>query len=741
MNNDYNLGISTSISGSFINVLSVTSNSKHEAVHQFDPIDARRVRLTITNYDYGRYLVYDEVTQTYEEFKGSFLREVEIYTYVDAGYVDSETWPVVCMNLKDRFNIVDHDLINKDITDTDTDWNNSEEFFRYSDNVWDDPEKISFTRSGDYVITYEKIDSSGNARGSMEYLFDSNIYFEEGRYNVEFDTYENSYENEISLRLEGNYVIDCFADVLAAGWAHQIGKIDVPESGFYNIKGIQHIDPNYNWGIKNPTIYRSYGLSKWISVKRDIAENYSYDDNSNKYGEDYLSLIKVYGDIKYRPSEYSWWWSSTLSELDNDSMNVKVGSKSLKIMYPTSSGIDTLTFIEGDDFGSDIYYSPKDSLSFWWLVEDVNKLDVNFGDVTFGILNDAEVIYYKWDISSLTLVSGWNKIGLKFEDYSLTEPLKDLYNLYGFLDEKLDFRTNEKNLESFRIRYRGKGQSFITYLDDLKIERNIFEDDVKYGKGICLTGQDFLDIPLSGLTLEKGAIEFYLKPYCDSYGRDIFGQMNSKTLFSLVNNANDIIALNIKSGHWVEPVVGRIRKNLILFNIDESNLPLSAFIKRNEVVHFGLVWDNSGEFMDDGSTMRLYINGDLIVGSKVKWGVSDTKSINLRLGGCCTELSGNRDFWGSGIFQNLKIYNFCKTSFNINKEGVDKDLVFTANQFIQISKDNSNFYGIESANLPLEFLQVPAGEKKVVYIRSNKDNNFKQSRKTANLIIEWLISV
>jgi hypothetical protein len=745
MNKNYNLGVSTSISGSFTNVLNVTNNSEHEVLYQFDPVDARRIRLTITDYDYGRYLVYDEVTQTYEEFKGSFLREVEIYTYIDTGYIDSETWPVVCMNLKDRFNIVGHDLINKDVTDTDTDWDNSEDFFKYSDNIWDDPEKISFTREGDYVVAYEKIDTSGSspdyAKGSMEYLFDDNIYFEEGKYNVEWDAYEAEYENEISLRLEGNYTIDYFADNLAVGWVKQTGVIDVPEAGFYSVKGKQHITPDYSWGVRNPSIYRSYGLSKWIGVKRDTAENYSYDDDSDKYGKDYLSLIRIYGEIKYNPLEYNWWWSSSISSLDNDSINVKVGSKSLKISYPTSSGIDVVSFIEGDTFGEDVYYSPKDVLTFWWLIEDINKLDATFGDIIFGILNDAEVIYYQWRISSLNLVSGWNRIRLRFEDYDVTSPLKDLYSLYGFLDEELDFRTNRKDFQSFRLRYRGKGQPFTMNIDNLKIERNKFEDDVKFEKGLCLTGQDFLEIPISGITLEKGTIEFYLKLYCDSYGRDLFGQMNSRTLFTLTNNANNIIALNIKSGNWLEVVAGQIRKNLILFNIEESNLPLSAFIERDEVVHFGLAWDNGGEFMDDGSTLRFYINNELICGSKLKWVVGDTKSINLRIGGHNTELSGNRDFWGSGIFDNLKIYNFCKTDFNINVEGIEKDVTYVPNDFIEISKNDIDYYGIESKQLPLIFQQIPAGEKRTIYVRSNKNINFKQSKKTAAVVVDWLVSV
>jgi len=743
MNKDYTLGISTSVSGSFTTVLSVTSNSTHDVMHQFDPVYARRARLTITDYDYEGYSVLDPDTGLYDVFNGSFLREVEIYTYADQGYVDSETWPVVCMNLEDQFNIVDHDLINKNVTDTNTNWDNDEEFFKYSDNVWEEPWKVSFTRAGDYVVAYEVIDSSGNAEGSSEYLFETNIYFYEGRYNVEWDSYYAEYENEISLRLEGNQIADHFADNLGTGWIGQAGVIDVPADGFYDVKGVQHIDPFYNWGIRNPKIYRSHGLTKWIAVTRDTAENYAYGDDATKYGVDYLSLFKVYGDIKYRPSEYNWWWDPTLSELDNDGINVKVGARSLKISYPASSETDTLSFIEGDSFGVDNYWSVKDMLGFWWYIDDVNKLDITFGDITFGIVNSESPIYYRWDLSSLNLVTGWNKIQLKFEDYDSIYPTVESFGASSFLDEKLDFRTNGKNFESFRLRYRGKGQPFVMYLDDLKIMRNVFEDSVKFGKGLCLTNYDFLEIPISGVDLKKGTIEFWLKTYCDSYGRDIFDQMASKTFFTLVNNNNDIVSLGIKGGNWLEISTGHVRKRLNLFDIDENDLPLSAFFGIGDVVSLALVWDNSGKLMNNNDTLRFYINNELIVASKTEWEVGDTKSMNIKLGGNNTQVAYNSgDSFGSGIFSNIKLYNFCKTDFNINTEGVDKDVVYTPNEFIQISKDNINFRGIESANLPLEFLQVPAGEKRTIYVRSNKNDNFKQSEKTtASLIVEWLVTV
>jgi hypothetical protein len=104
-------------------------------------------------------------------------------------------------------------------------------------------------------------------------------------------------------------------------------------------------------------------------------------------------------------------------------------------------------------------------------------------------------------------------------------------------------------------------------------------------------------------------------------------------------------------------------------------------------------------------------------------------------------MAANKNFFGSGIFDNVKIYNYPKTEFDINIEGVEKDLSFFPNDFIEISKNNIDFYGPGSANLPFEFLQVPAGETKTIYVRSNKNDNFKQSKKTGSLIVQWLTTV
>ena len=740
MNKNYTVSVSTSTSGSFTDIVNITNNSDFYRMHQFTPVEARRVRLTITSYDYERIYYYNESTGSYDIFDGSFLREMEVYTYPGISYVDSETWPVVCMNLLEPFGVTDHELINKDINDTATDWDNDEDFFNYSDSLLEDPKKVAFSQSGQWATEYVSVADSGDMMGESEYIFDINQFFTEGRYRVYWEAYGPS-DGEISLRLDGNQVVDLFADNLGSGWLDQDGVMDVPEDGFYDVKGVQHIDPQVDWRVKDVLMQRAQGHIKWVAVKRDTATNYSYDDDSGKYGKDYLSLIKVYGDTKYNPTEYHWWWHSTLSTLSNDYMNVKVHSRSLQVDYPTSSGADTISFLEGDDFGQDIYWSVKDSLSFWWRIDDVSKLDTTFGDITFGSVNESDSFYYKWDISSLNLISGWNLVKLKFDNSNATYPETEDFYMHPFMDERLDLLNNERDLKSFVLRYRGKGSPFTMHVDDLCIRRNIFEDDVKFDKGLCLTGREYLDIPAAGLTLEQGTVEFWLKTYYDSYGRDVFGNIASKTFFTIVNNNNDIVSLGIKASQWFQASSGNLRTDLNLFDAEYANLREDSFVDRDEVVHIALAWSNDSKFMDNDQTLRLYINGELLYVSNVQWEVSDTKSVNIKFGGSNAQISYAQDSYGAGIFDNIKIYNYAKDSFKINTEGVAGDVVYTPNEFLEISEDNINFHGVGSSSLPFTFDQVPVGDSKTIYVRSNKDDNFAQSKKTASLVVSWLTTV
>jgi len=743
MNVDYNFSVSTTLSGeNFTNVFSITSNSDFERTHIFDPVDAMRARITITNYNSGRLFILDPYTNQYEVFNGSFLREIEVYTYTDQGYINSEDWPVIGINLIDQFQITNHALVNKDVSDTDTDWDNSEDYFKYSDNVFDDPEKVAFRRSGSEVVAYSNSNSSGDMLSASEYIFDEDVYFAAGSYNVEWQAYYNQSESEISLSFDGPDIVELYAENISTTWASETGIINIPYDGFYTVKIIQHENPENHWGGRNIYIYRMSGLTKWVSVKRDTAENYSWDDDSSKYGKDYLTLVKVYGDTRYPSIEYPWWWQSTISDLSADYLIVKVGSKSLKIIYPASTDIDTLQFIEGDDFGKDVYFFAKDMLHFWLYIDDATKLDTTTGDVTFGIINDAEPAYYSWYINSMSLSTGWNELNLKFENADYIYPIRDGEDIaYSHLNEDIDFRTNGRKLTSFRLRYRGIGYPFNMYIDDLKIQRNRFEDDVRFNKGLCLSGYDYLDIPLSGITIERGAIEFWVKLYTDVYGIDIFGDMNSRSLFTMINNNNDMISLGIQSGVWFAPNAGNVRKALNSFEIDDNLIPSEYAFTIGDVVHIAVVWSNDGKYLDNGDTIRLYIGGNLASSSKQRWTVDDTKSISIRLGGSNTQLALNQDTFGSAVFDNVKIYNYCKTDFNPNEENVSKDIVYTPNEFLQVSPDDVNFYGVGSDQLPLIFSQVPAGDSRTIYIRTNKNENFGRSKTTANLLISWLTTV
>ena len=726
----------------WFDLFSISGNSDYKRTHYFEDQEMRELRFEVTDFD-TEWLYLQNEDGGVDVFNGSFLREIEVYTPEDYGYIDSETWPVVCMNLQDQFQVTGHDLINKDPNDTDTDWNNSETYFKYSDNIFEEPKKVAFTDSGSTVTQYSSSDSSGNMKDAgSEYVFDTNQYFDAVRYYVTLDTYDLENVNEISLRLEGPQIVDFFPDNISSGWIGQEGTIEVPEAGFYDVKAVQHLNPSYDWGMRYPNIYRATGLIKWVAVTRDTATNYSWDDDSDKYGKDYLAKMKIYAEGEFKPLEYHWWWRSALSTLSNDYLNVKTQSRSLKVEYPAASGVDTIRFRESDDFGTDDHFNIKDAFRFYWKIDDVDNLDTSYGDITFGVISDASPVYYVWSIDSLSLKSGWNNVRLKFEDATYFYPPSEGYlDLYDFLDEDLDFRNNGRYLKSFRIRYRGKGSPLTMNLDGLRIERNKFYDDVKFDKGLCLTDSDYLEIPLSSLTLEKGTIEFWLKPYTDTYGRNIFNDMRSRVLFTLVNNNNEIISLGIKSGDWFEPVVGNIRKALTKFNINSYDLPPSAFVDRNELVHIAMVWSNTGTDMENSDTVRLYMDGELICKSTDTWEVGDTKSAILKLGGATTQLAHNQDAYGSAIFDNVKIYNYCKSEFHIEREGVEKDTTYISNEFIEISKDNSTFYGMGSSNLPLVYESVPHGEKRTVYMRTNKDERFINSKKTANLLVEWLISV
>jgi hypothetical protein len=758
------------------------AGNKYERVYYLQPVRARRVRIVFNEWDTTPYWFLNSVSGEYEVFRGSFVREIEIYKYdgIFDPSITNEDWPVVALDMKTRFNIASVKLLVglnyiEDLSNirSNTWWNYD---VGYSDNVHSEPEKVSFVRAGSGDVFYFSNESSGiilsgyvsENRENIEYSFDTDVYLSEGNYSLSWDVYYPSDEYKTSLRLDGPEILDYYSAVLSSGveWVSQTDTLVVNESGYYDIKGRQHKNYDERWGIRYPVISRvSNDENRWVYLECDTATNYTGDRIKAKgvtyYDKPFsLGKVSVTGTTKYSITKCPWWWNSIVSDLEADYFNVKEDENSLKVSYPDMTRSDFVYFVEQSNFGHDWNWTINDFLTFWWYIEDVDKLNTSIGDVSFGdfhmksemvsvgnglshyVFDDA--FYYTWNISDLTLQTGWNKIRLKFEDYSNVYPIDEnsIFGSSSFLDDLLNLSDNGRNYRSFGIRYKGKGEAFTMNLTDVKIERNVFDEDVKFGKGLCLDNRESLEIPLSNLDLRKGTIEFWIKLYCDSSGRNHFGDVSSKTLFTITNNSNETISLGIKSGKYFELVVGRIVEGLFESDVSVRSFA-DAFYEIGDVVHLAVVWSNDGYFMDNDDTMRLYINNNLAFSILDVWEVSDTKSANIRFGGTITEMALNSDSLGSAIFHNIKIYNYCKTSFNIIDEDIDQlELFPTPNDFVEISSDDNVFYGVGSSNLPLCFEQVPASGTRTVYVRSNKTDKFIHSnKKTANLDVEWQVIV
>lgn len=712
--------------------------------HEFNYVKARRAKLEITSFETVE-VPTDSYNSAYLNVHLGFLRELEIFAKAEVSYISSEDFPIVCVDLRDKFNIVDVKLYNsfqqtsKLLTNAgNTLWDNSSEFISYSDSLTDDPSQAYFVRGQDYTTEYESDFSTEDLKYSIEYLLVTSFFLAQGHHYVDWEAYYPQSVEEISLEFEGNSKIVVYADNYGTGWKTQQHEFFIENDGYFNIYTRQNIDSDNSWGLRNLKIYRLYDLTKWVAIVRDTATNYSYTFVDDMSSPDYLDKIEVYGGDKYSPTVYWWWWTSELATLSNNTILTKVGSRSLRIDYPASSEIDTLRLSEADHFGQDLMWSISDSLRFYLYIDDINNLDTTYGKVLLGSLDSgSEDFYYVWNIADIPLVSGWNEVKLHFYEYSTVYPTK-ISGSTTFLESILCLQNNDRNITTFYIQYRGVGNKLTMFLDGITILRNTFETPVKFNKGLCLTYSDYLMMPLSNINLDKGSVEFWVKMGVDTLGRDAFGEIHAATLFTLSSNTNDIVSLRIKPGNWFEVFAGNIRKQS-LFSTTE--LPAHTFISRNSIVHIGLVWSNDGTGIAGGYTIKLFINGILTLNSLSTWDVSDTKISFFKLGGGITQTAQVYNDHSAFVFENVKVYNYCKEDFLVNVQGIDGEILYTPENFIQISKDNLNFYGVGSENLPLVFEQVPSQSSEIVYVRTVKDKKLKSTSSNAQIIVDWLTTV
>jgi hypothetical protein len=115
----------------------------------------------------------------------------------------------------------------------------------------------------------------------------------------------------------------------------------------------------------------------------------------------------------------------------------------------------------------------------------------------------------------------------------------------------------------------------------------------------------------------------------------------------------------------------------------------------------------------------------------------------LLLGGAVSQKAASEDptsIWAA--VDNLKVYNYCKTDFSDRDvEGIDSIDVLSPNSFLEISKDGVTFYDRDSAYLPLVFEDIPSGESRTVWVRTNIPEDLTgDEKRTADLIIEAIRS-
>ena len=739
------------------------------------PVEIKFVKLVIKEYtkpvDLPSVAVKSrDGTTEYITLDGGFVREFEIWQCPDSEMLNSEDHPIVCMDLKDQFNLTYHKVEGPGIRKgVNYDWSNENQFYQFSSDSTDNPNQVAFSQSYDYSVPfsypYEFLIEYGD---DGTFTLETDVFLNSGHYDVLWSTYKAVEKYSITIVIIGLEIIEISCENTGDSWVNQSNEFQLSSSGYYNIQIRADLEANLEeWGVKNISFKNFDYTSKWVAVRRNTAQNFVWDTSSHKpdidniEGIDSLQFLKLYADGKHRPTEYWWMWESYFCTFENDTINTKVGRRSLKINCPASTNVDVIKFLEGDCFGHDENFSIKDSLSFWFYIEDIDKLYLEEGGFMFGsvvgyyvepvgnLTDDdyydnrynptAKPAVYIWKFKDLALETGWNYIRLKFDQYFETIP--EAYINTGKLPTELDFR--EHVTSSFGMIFQGTGEAFYMLLDGIKIERNWFYDELSYGDhGLCLTWKDYAEIPLSGVDTRYGTIEMWVKLYSSTAGVDHFNNTASRTLFTLVDTDNNSISLSIRSSSWFEIGVGDTKSKYRTLFIDPTKVAIgNAAFSIDDILHIALVWSNNSEQLDGNDTMRLYVNGELYLNGRVTWDTGDSKNVVLRLGGGNTYLANNDDTDGSAIFSNVKFYNYCKTEFEINQQAPTDIDNLTPNKFVQVSKDDIEFFTSKSSELPLTFDQVQPGEKIPVYVRVDKSKIDELDKFTGSINVEWEVPV
>ena len=496
------------------------------------------------------------------------------------------------------------------------------------------------------------------------------------------------------------------------------------------------------------------GYEKWVAIKRNTATHYPLvpdEDHPYRDTEDYLKHVIIQGAInedatKPNPVEQSWMWRSNISELGCSYDYVKdFSSRSLSIKYPASSQSDHVYFIEGDDFGSDDFFSWRDSLGFYLYIDSIDALDLSHGYIYFGGHDSTEIhnpVIYKWNMTTLSggLKSGWNNLilGMKYADEVEWTDLADKTEA----DPRI---LHNITLQKIGMVFKGKGTPITMYINGFIIERSHFNEGGQFNTGLYLHGNDILKTNIGELDFHSGTLEFFIRPDWDLSGKDIYKEFKFRSLFHFGNVANDVLGASIIP-LGIEIYYGNLMENLTLFRITDL-----GFGVIDRIMHMAFVFSNDGIGIgNDGSAIRVYVNNVLIAKSLTKWKVSDEKYFHFIFGGQSLLVQKMQGFIPKsssvdGVVSNVKIYNYCKTDFRGSIRSADIEggtLLTKPSDLIEISKDNVTFYRVGDAEIPFYFKNVLPNETVPVYVRTTIPNLLTGNEKrTAELFGQWDIGV
>jgi hypothetical protein len=418
----------------------------------------------------------------------------------------------------------------------------------------------------------------------------------------------------------------------------------------------------------------------------------------------------------------------------------------LRIDYPASSESDHVRFIEGDHFGWDDKAAWRDGFGFYLYIDDINNLDLEYGYFYLGgydYTNAANPVIHRWNLTTFSgvLQSGWNNLSLTFlyADDIIYTPLsdesgRDPRRLYSIKWGTMGFV------------YRGKGEPLRLNFEGFFIERNYFEHTCFPGqKGLYINANDIFKVPIGELDFHASTLEFFLRPDWNWDGRDHYGDFRFRALFHFGNVANDVLGA-VVSDRGLEIYYGNLLKDFNLFIINGFN-----FDAIDKLTHLAFVFSNDGTGMGfDNSTIRLYVNNELMAKSYDTWEVNDDKYFNFMLGGQGLLVEKTQGFDPNSdavdaVVCRLKLHNYCKTDFSDSMpdyNGTFSKKLLKPNNFIEISSDNVTYHKVGSADLPFFFENVPAGGSIPIWVKVHVPKGLTgHEKRTAELIGSWDIGV